>query len=228
MHHSLPPTRPRQRVILLHGLWLRAFTLSRLAERLRVAGFAPELLDYGTVRDEPDNTIAVLRQRLAGQAVPAAIVGHSLGGLLSLHALARHPELPVSRVVCLGSPLRGSRAARALARNRPGRWMLGHSRRLLCEGLAEWRGPAEAGVIAGCLPVGLGFTLARMPHPHDGTVCAEETRLPGLADHVEVRTTHTGLLFSAEAARQAIHFLHHGRFRHPDDTTEPFARITGF
>ena len=126
-----------------------------------------------------------------------------------------HPELPVSRVVCLGSPLRGSRAAQSLARHGAGRWMLGHSCDLLCTGLTEWNGPAQAGVIAGCLPVGLGFTLGAMPRPHDGTVCAEETRLPGLADHIEVRTTHTGLLFSREAAAQAIHFLRHGHFANP-------------
>ena len=41
-------------------------------------------------------------------AGPVALVGHSLGGLVALEALRRQPDLPVSRVVCLGSPLRGS------------------------------------------------------------------------------------------------------------------------
>ena len=204
-----------QRILLLHGLWLRAFTLARLAARLRAAGFTPELLDFGSVHDEPEHTVSMLCQRLQGQQAPAGIVGHSLGGVLALHALRLHPELPVARVVCLGSPLRGSRAARVLAGHRGGRWLLGHSRRLLRDGLPDWTGPAEVGLVAGCLPIGLGFALAPMPRPHDGTVCAEETRLPGLADHVEVRTTHTGLLFSRTAADHAIHFLRHGRFAHP-------------
>jgi hypothetical protein len=39
-----------------------------------------------------------------------------------------------------------------------------------------------------------------------------ETRLPGLTDHCVIDTTHTGLLFSAEAAAAAIAFLRHGRF----------------
>ncbi|HRF84767.1 MAG TPA: alpha/beta fold hydrolase, partial [Pseudoxanthomonas sp.] len=32
------------------------------------------------------------------------LVGHSLGGLIALEALRRAPDLPVRRVVCLGSP----------------------------------------------------------------------------------------------------------------------------
>jgi hypothetical protein len=39
-----------------------------------------------------------------------------------------------------------------------------------------------------------------------------ETRLPGLTDHCVVETSHTGLLLSADAARQVAHFLLHGRF----------------
>ena len=33
-------------------------------------------------------------------------------------------------------------------------------------------------------------------------------------DHVVVAASHSGLLFSAEAAGQAVHFLRDGRFRH--------------
>jgi hypothetical protein len=41
-----------------------------------------------------------------------------------------------------------------------------------------------------------------------------ETRLPGIADHCVIETNHTGLLFSPEAARQVMQFLHGGRFDH--------------
>jgi hypothetical protein len=49
---------------------------------------------------------------------------------------------------------------------------------------------------------------------HDGTVAIVETQLPGLADHVVVDASHSGLLFSAEAAEQATAFLRVGHFRH--------------
>ena len=39
-----------------------------------------------------------------------------------------------------------------------------------------------------------------------------ETRLPGLADHVVIDASHSGLLVSAEAARLAVGFLRDGRF----------------
>ena len=202
------------RLILLHGLWLRSFTLQRLAERLQHAGFACESMDFGTVRDEPDQTVARLLERLGDAARPWGIVGHSLGGVMALEALRRHPGLPVSRVVCLGSPLRGSRVAARIAATPARRLVLGRSAGLLSRGLPPWQGPAEVGVLAGCLPIGLGRVLATMAAPHDGTVCAEETRLDGIADHAEIQTTHTGLLFSRQAADQVVHFLRHGRFRH--------------
>jgi len=49
---------------------------------------------------------------------------------------------------------------------------------------------------------------------HDGTVSIAETQLPGLADHVVVDASHSGLLLSHVAADQAVAFLRTGRFTH--------------
>jgi hypothetical protein len=43
-------------------------------------------------------------------------------------------------------------------------------------------------------------------------VAVAETRIPGLGDHVVVRASHSGLLFSDAALRQAAAFLREGRF----------------
>jgi hypothetical protein len=67
-------------------------------------------------------------------------------------------------------------------------------------------------MVAGYLPVGLGSVVGELADEHDGSVSVAETRLPGLADHCMVETTHTGLLMSAEVARQAAAFLRDGRF----------------
>ena len=48
--------------------------------------------------------------------------------------------------------------------------------------------------------------------PNDGTICVEETELPGAADRIVLPVSHTGILFSAEAARQTASFLATGRF----------------
>ena len=42
------------------------------------------------------------------------VVGHSLGGVVALRMLAKQTDAPAGRLVCLGSPLTGSRAAEFL------------------------------------------------------------------------------------------------------------------
>lgn len=200
-----------RRVVLLHGLWMPALSMRWMGGRLAAAGFSPEFFSYPTVAGGPQAAVPRLVETL--QQGPAHIVAHSLGGLIALQALREAPDLPVSRVVCLGSPLCGSAAAAGLARSP---WMtipLGRSAGLLTAGCGAWEGRAEIGMIAGNAPLGLGQFFGRLRGPSDGTVALEETRLPGLRDHVVVPASHTGLLFSAEVARLAAAFLRHGRFQ---------------
>ncbi|MEP6907181.1 MAG: alpha/beta hydrolase [Pseudoxanthomonas sp.] len=202
------------RVLLLHGIWNAKAWLGPLARRLRDAGFEVEVFGYPSVFGGPDIAVPRLIQRLRDTG-PAAVLGHSLGGLIALEALHRAPDLPVARVVCLGSPLRGSGAARGLAGNAWTSPALGRSAGLLQRGFECWEGKPQVGVVAGNVPHGLGMHFARFEGESDGTVSLEETRLPGLADHCVVASSHSGLVLSAQAARQAAHFLHEGRFLHP-------------
>ena len=110
----------------------------------------------------------------------------------------------------------GSHAARSLGRRR---WMapvLGRSGALLQAGCPPWSGEVPVGMVAGNVPRGLGRLFARFDGESDGTVGLDETRLPGLAAHCTVPASHTGLVFSAAAARQAAHFLRAGRFQGQD------------
>lgn len=206
-------TAVAERVIVLHGLWMRGLALSALVQRLRRAGMDAEAFDFMSVQAPVERTVATLQQRLRVSDGPVHLVGHSLGGLLALKACYRNEDLPPGRIVCLGSPLTGSAAARQLDDWGGGR-LLGHSLDLLEHGIREWSGSRQVGVIAGTLPLGLGALLAHTDGDHDGTVGVSETRLPGIHDHCRVAASHTGLLFSAAAAEQTLHFLRHGRFRH--------------
>lgn len=200
-------------VILLHGLWLRGFALWPLARRLVAAGFAARTFDYPSVRGGPAAAVARLAASIAAAGRPVHLVGHSLGGLVALDVVRRHPELPVRRVVCLGSPLAGSGAAARGAARWPGfSALLGESHALIAAGIGRWEGAAEVGVVAGSLGWGAGRVLGRFDGPSDGTVALAETRIPGLADHCIVHASHTGLLFSATAAMQTVAFLRDGRF----------------
>ena len=206
------PASPATPVLLVHGLWLRAWTLSRLGAALRKAGFECRRFDYASVSRCGKPAVEALLGALADAPGPVHVVGHSLGGLLVLSALERAPGLRVGRVVCLGSPLAGSAAAAGMA-EKPGlRRLLGPYAALLSGGLTGVPDGREVGVVAGRLGVGLGRIFGSFDGPHDGTVAVAETRVPGLSDHCTVAASHSGLLISAEAARQAAAFLRHGRF----------------
>ncbi len=204
-------------VIVLHGLWMRSVTLLPLAHRLREAGFSVQTLDYASAVGGPERAVQRLRERMqAHRGAPLHLVGHSLGGLIALRALADAGEAShEGRVVCLGSPLCGSAAARSLSAWQLGHWLMGRSTELLCTGLDAWRGPNAVGVVAGRLPLGLGFVLGPLAGDHDGTVAVAETELPGITDHRTVPTSHSGLLVSREVADQTITFLRSGRFTPP-------------
>jgi pimeloyl-ACP methyl ester carboxylesterase len=199
--------------ILLHGLWMRAFTLSALRRRLEAADFRVELFDYASVFRDPQASIAELVARVRSLCTEKVhYVGHSLGGLIALRALQQTSDLPPGNVVCLGTPLRGSAVARNLARIPGGSMLIGKSSQILGEGLNEWTSERAVGAIAGRLPIGFGVITGALTAPHDGTVSVSETQLPGLTDHLVVAATHVGLLLSDEAAAQTISFLRTTRF----------------
>ena len=200
------------RVVLLHGLWMPGMAMHWLAGRLRGAGFATEVFAYPSIAGGPEQAVPRLVEVL--RRGPAHVVAHSLGGLVALQALCEAPELDVPRMACLGSPLKGSGAAGGLMQWHFTRMMLGRSADLLRTGFPCWRGRTEVGVVAGRVPHGLGALFAHFDGDHDGTVAVAETRLEGIADHVVVPASHSGLLFSEDAASQAIAFLREGRFHH--------------
>ena len=200
----------KRTVLLLHGLWMPGMAMHWLAGKLQAAGFDPEVFSYLSVADGPDRAVPRLIETIGEREVD--IVAHSLGGLIALQALADAPGLKVGRVVCLGSPLTGSGAAAGILHWPMAAALLGRSARLLREGFAACPGQAEIGVIAGRVPHGLGALFAGFGGDHDGTVAVDETRLAGVRDHVVVDASHSGLLFSAEAAGQAVAFLRDGAF----------------
>ena len=211
MSGHVAPDNAGRRVVLLHGLWMPRASMRWHARQLRKAGYTPHIFSYATVAGGPEAAVPALLETLRE---PCDILAHSLGGLVAVHALQQEPDLPVRRVVCLGSPLCGSAAAAGMARLPLGARTLGRSAGLLRDGCPPWTGHAELGMVAGDSPIGLGQMFGRFAGRSDGTVAVAETRIDGLADHIVLPTSHTGLLLSARAARQVAHFLAHGRFVH--------------
>lgn len=195
---------------MLHGIWMPGVSMAWLGARLAAAGFQPETFAYAGAAAGPEAVVPQLVERL--RRGPAHVLAHSLGGLIALRALREHPDLPVRRVVCLGSPLLGSSAAGGLSRHAWSAPVLGRAASLLLEGCPPWRGAAQVGLIAGRSPHGLGQYFGRFDGDSDGTVAVSETRLPGLAAHAVIPASHSGLLFSAQAAEMAEAFFRRGRF----------------
>lgn len=201
-----------EHVVLLHGIWMRRFTLALLARRLRTAGYEVSTFDYASVTGAPERGVErVLDYVETLSARRVHLVGHSLGGLLALR-LADGLADRRGRIVCLGTPLNGSAVARVLARWSPLRWVLGEARAWLCAGLDAWPDQVEVGMIAGRLPIGFGLFMPGLTQPHDGTVAVAETQSPNLTAHIVVGTTHSGLLLSERVAAMTATFLREGRF----------------
>lgn len=199
-------------VVLVHGLWVPALVMTPLAARLQAAGLRTHLFAYAG-RERPLEMHGERLARLARGIGPAHFVGHSLGGLVILEALLRHPATAAGRVVLLGTPVRGNLAGRRLARLGWGRWFLGASEPLWREGrAARWTRPEPLGVIAGTLPLGLGRLFGALPGPSDGVVRLEETAVEGMRERVVLHVGHSAMLVSARAAGQVLSFLEHARF----------------
>jgi len=203
-------------VVIIHGLWMTGIESGLLRFRLQNEyGYDVRVFNYDSVAAglaENSRRLEVFLEDIDSTLLH--LVGHSLGGVLALYTVLRGvPDRP-GRVVCLGSPLRGSLVAGGLARWEFGETLLGRARESLIEGgLEEYTGSREVGMIAGSLGLGLGQLIGALPEPHDGTVSVVETELPGLTDHLVLPVSHTGLLISDIVADQTAYFLRHGRFR---------------
>ncbi|HEU4516698.1 MAG TPA: alpha/beta fold hydrolase [Steroidobacteraceae bacterium] len=199
---------------MVHGLWFNGLESLILRDRLRAAGFAPEPFRYHSMHVSLRDAADALATRLRALDGPAHVVAHSLGGLVTCEALADHGDLPDGRVVLLGSPVRGARAAREVASRWYGHAMLGSLAvaELARERDCAWRSARQVGVIAGSRSAGLGRMFADLPVPNDGTVCVDETELPGASARLVLDVSHTGMLLSSAVAAATVQFLVTGKF----------------
>lgn len=202
-------------VVVAHGLWMPGVETALLRHRLQQAGFRPELFQFPTVRaglSQNTRKLARCVERTAGDRIH--FVGYSLGGVVMLTLLSAVNLPRIGRIVCLGSPLTGSRVAEhfaqwGLGRAIVGRSLIEHSER---GGIVHWDGRHELGIIAGSRSLGIGRLVGSVEGENDGTVAVDETRLPGATAHITLPVTHTQLLFDRAVAKQTIHFLRHGSF----------------
>jgi pimeloyl-ACP methyl ester carboxylesterase len=182
--------------------------MALLATRLARRGYTVHVFPYRG-RSPYEANVEALARFVHEKAF---FVGHSLGGVLMLDMLNRHPEVQAAAVVLLGAPVRGCLAGRRLRGAALGRWMLGACRSLWDERPARWTRGAPLGVVAGTLPMGLGRALGGLPGMNDGVVCVEETTVEGMSERALVRRGHSMLIMSGQVGGLVERFLGSGRF----------------
>ncbi|MEM1411439.1 MAG: alpha/beta hydrolase [Pseudomonadota bacterium] len=208
-------------VVLLHGLARSTASMQPMAKALRSEGYRVANIGYPSrqQRIEALAPKAVARGLAACRdANPARIhfVTHSLGSILVRHYFEQHPQAHPGRVVMLGPPNQGSHVVDDWRQvpgyrlvNGPAGMQLGTDPNSLPRQL----GPVsfELGVIAGTRSVNPILSRS-LPNPDDGKVHVENTKVAGMADHIEMPHSHTFMMRSAPVIRQTLHFLSHGRF----------------
>lgn len=196
-------------IVFLPGIWSPTFFLHSLANKMKKKGYHTSFVSYNSVRDQPNKVITKVHQHLLKHP-GCHIVGHSMGGLLAVNTLNIHQDIDMGHVVCLGSPLQGSKVAGKLAQFAPGKMYLGQSQVWLTQSHFIQHG--KVGVIAGNQSKGLGKFFIELDGENDGTVEVKETYTEGLEDHALLDASHTGLLWHPQCSVYIHNFLNQGRF----------------
>jgi len=208
-------------VVLLHGIARTSVSLTRLERALRANGFATLNIDYASRRkpiaglaDDIHPEVA----RFAEREAPLHFVAHSMGGLLTRAYIAKYRPDRLAGVVMLGTPNGGSEVADLLSGYRLYNAFYGPAGLELTTTSTSRPDALPAvdypvGVIAGNRFIDPVAGLLVLPKPNDGRVSVQSAMVAGMADHIVVKASHTGLPRHAGAIEQTIAFLRDGRFR---------------
>ena len=208
-------------VVLLHGIARTSVSLTRLERALRANGFATLNIDYASRRkpiaglaDDIHPEVA----RFAKREAPLHFVAHSMGGILTRAYIAKYRPDRLAGVVMLGTPNGGSEVADLLSGYRLYNAFYGPAGLELTTTSTSRPDALPAvdypvGVIAGNRFIDPVAGLLVLPKPNDGRVSVQSAMVAGMADHIVVKASHTGLPRHAGAIEQTIAFLRDGRFR---------------
>jgi pimeloyl-ACP methyl ester carboxylesterase len=198
------PAAARPQVVLVHGLFMGRHAMLYLAKRLQRAGFDVRCFAHNTVTGSLKQNAGRLVSFVGKRAGPTILIGHSLGGLVSLQAAQALPAGILAGVVLLGSPYQGAQAGRNLHR------LLGRRSAYVARALHDWADLATKPTVtvpvftlSGTKSSGLGRIICGFREPNDGTVTVAETRYPNAVSRI-MQVSHTGMLFDRQVAEQVL------------------------
>ncbi len=231
---QLPPMRGPA-VVVLHGLFRSAASMSRISRHLHEqGGYAVFNTSYpstrGAVADHAQSLDKVIHSLEGIEEIH--FVAHSLGNLVVRHYLGNHtqpelglqPDARIKRMVMLGPPNQGAQMAEALSGVRLFHVVAGASASQLGR---DWDQLAAKLVTPAC-PFGIlagGRSQEKGYNPwlgqdNDLVVSVESTRLAGAADFAVLPVLHTLMMDDRKVQEYTLRFLQHGYFisqqeRHP-------------
>ena len=200
------PNDAPAKVLLVHGLFMRATMLRQMMAQLRRRGYQCLALTYPTRTQTLHDSVARHLPQIQDFADddPLHAIGHSLGGLYLRHLRQQWPQgLARGRVVTLGTPHLGSKVGRYFHEHPWRRRILGHCWEQGLDGEAPpWDSTIPLLSIAGTKAIGVGNALHifAADEPNDGTVAVSETELPQAAAFYRLPTSHSALQFDRKAA----------------------------
>lgn len=213
-------------VILLHGIFTSGVRMTRIHHRLHKEGYAVLSITYPSRSmciEEIAEHIAPLLEGFSTRYHTLHMVGYSMGGLVARAYLAHGDAVPISRLVCIGTPNKGTEYIDRLRKHRrlkqffsalggPSGNSLGTEETYgsIMRTLGDVAPPnTETGIIAGITKFTMGITI---PRPHDGYVPVARTILSGMKDLTVVHHSHINLPLREQVVREVVHFITHGSF----------------
>jgi len=204
------------RVFLVHGMGRTRASMLLLGQRLKSEGHTPSRFGYRvslpSLETLTDRFVAHVQATLEG-GEPYAVVGHSLGNVITRMASSRLPE-GFSRFAMLAPPNQSPALARWVRRNPTLRMLMGDAGRKL--GDRDFMATLPRPNVPTVILAGHA-TKPWLPYrggPSDGIVSIEETRLDDIP-HRTYPVSHSFIMNDTEITKALLHFLETGLPKEP-------------
>lgn len=185
----------QQAVVLVHGLWMGRWCFSSIDRHLTNEGYKVYRFGYATTSKPFDFNMLKLQAFVNSRPEKVVhLVVHSMGGILSMRSLPKISK--PGKLVMLGSPINGSRAAKSMNHMKWSSRLLNHASEALENGVVNPKVFRESLMIAGVSNhIAIGCIVTKLPKPHDGTVALIETQADWINHHQSVKTNHFRMLY---------------------------------
>lgn len=205
-----------KQIFLIPGLSVPYWLLHPMARRLTQLGYETHIIRYHSRRHSVSQSADHVWQQInALKPTSAAIIAHSMGGLVSQVLLERYQPTWLKKQIMIATPNHGVELVSMLNRSCLTRWILYVVGALPAHDLSLQTKPLAPNVCARYptyLLAGISNkTLSQfiIPGANDGIVSIASATIPGLTDMITLPYAHSILLFRANVISVLNQFLTH-------------------